>query len=203
MMLLKNLINIIVKRRNALAMSSVRIISGTLGGRRIKTIKNKNLKPTPEKLREQLFSWIRPELSGARCLDLFAGSGALGFEALSNGASAVVMVEQNPDIYRNLKENCALLDSESTINVVRQSAEDFVRRTNEKKFDFIFFDPPYIKDYVKLLIPKLLSKLARESVKIYIETDAHETVHTNSELCLINSSSSGKAKGHLYELSKS
>ena len=202
-MLLKNLINIIVERRNALAMSSVRIISGTLGGRRIKTIKNKNLKPTPEKLREQLFSWIRPELSGARCLDLFAGSGALGFEALSNGASAVVMVEQNPDIYRNLKENCALLDSESTINVVRQSAEDFVRRTNEKKFDFIFFDPPYIKDYVKLLIPKLLSKLARDSVKIYIETDAHETVHTNSELCLINSSSSGKAKGHLYEFSKS
>jgi len=184
-------------------MSSVRIISGTLGGRRIKTIKNKNLKPTPEKLREQLFSWIRPELSGARCLDLFAGSGALGFEALSNGASAVVMVEQNPDIYRNLKENCELLDSESTINVVRQSAEDFIRRTKEKKFDFIFFDPPYIKDYVKLLIPKLLSKLARDGVKIYIETDAHETVHTHSELCLINSSSSGKAKGHLYELSKS
>jgi 16S rRNA (guanine966-N2)-methyltransferase len=203
MMPLKNLINIIVKRRNALAMSSVRIISGTLGGRRIKTIKNKNLKPTPEKLREQLFSWIRPELSGARCLDLFAGSGALGFEALSNGASAVVMVEQNPDIYRNLKENCELLDSESTINVVRQSAEDFIRRTKEKKFDFIFFDPPYIKDYVKLLIPKILSKLARDGVKIYIETDAHETVHTNSDLCLINSSSSGKAKGHLYELSKS
>ena len=184
-------------------MSSVRIISGTLGGRRIKTIKNKNLKPTPEKLREQLFSWIRPELSGARCLDLFAGSGALGFEALSNGASAVVMVEQNPDIYRNLKENCELLDSESTINVVRQSAEDFIRRTKERKFDFIFFDPPYIKDYVKLLIPKLLSKLASDGVKIYIEPDAHEAVHTNSELCLINSSSSGKAKGHLYELSKS
>ena len=87
--------------------------------------------------------------------------------------------------------------------MVRQSAEDFVRRTKEKKFDFIFFDPPYIKDYVKLLIPKLLSKLARDSVKIYIETDAHETVPINSELCLINSSSSGKAKGHLYEFSKS
>ena len=184
-------------------MSSVRIISGTLGGRRIKTIKNKNLKPTPEKLREQLFSWIRPELSGARCLDLFAGSGALGFEAFSNGASAVVMVEQNPDIYRKLKENYELIDSESKINIVRQSAENFIRRTKEKKFDFIFFDPPYIKDYVKLLIPKLLSKLARDSVKIYIESDSHETIPTNSKLCLINSSSAGKAKGHLYELNKS
>ncbi|MDA1056740.1 MAG: 16S rRNA (guanine(966)-N(2))-methyltransferase RsmD [Proteobacteria bacterium] len=181
-------------------MSSVRIISGTLGGRRIKTIKNKNLKPTPEKLREQLFSWIRPELSGARCLDLFAGSGALGFEALSNGASEVVMVEQNPDIYRNLKENRELLGAESAINLLRQSAEDFIRRTNEKKFDFIFFDPPYIKDYVKQLIPKLLTKLAEDNVKIYIETDSHETIQINSEICLINSSSSGKAKGYLYEL---
>jgi len=174
-----------------------------MGGKKNKTIKNKNLKPTPEKLREQLFSWIRPELSGARCLDLFAGSGALGFEAFSNGASAVVMVEQNPDIYRNLKENYELIDSESKINIVRQSAENFIRRTKEKKFDFIFFDPPYIKDYVKLLIPKLLSKLARDSVKIYIESDSHETIPTNSKLCLINSSSAGKAKGHLYELNKS
>ena len=152
-------------------------------------------------MREQLFSWIRPELSGARCLDLFAGSGALGFEALSNGASKVVMVEQNPDIYRNLKENCKLLDTESTINIMRQSAEGFIRRTKENKFDFIFFDPPYVKDYVKQLIPKLLSKLAKDSVKIYIETDAHETIQANSELCLLNSSSSGKAKGYLYELS--
>ena len=182
-------------------MSSVRIISVKFGGRIIKTFKNKNLKPTPEKLRERLFSCIRPELSGARCLDLFAGSGALGFEALSNGASKVVMVEQNPDIYRNLKENCKLLDTESTINIMRQSAEGFIRRTKENKFDFIFFDPPYVKDYVKQLIPKLLSKLAKDSVKIYIETDAHETIQANSELCLLNSSSSGKAKGYLYELS--
>ncbi|MDA0899831.1 MAG: hypothetical protein O3B35_02235, partial [Proteobacteria bacterium] len=64
------------------------------------------------------------------------------------------------------------------------------------------FDPPYIKDYVKQLIPKLLTKLAEDNVKIYIETDSHETIQINSEICLINSSSSGKAKGYLYELIK-
>ncbi|MEK9714512.1 MAG: RsmD family RNA methyltransferase, partial [Methylophilaceae bacterium] len=78
-------------------------------------------------------------------------------------------VEQNPDIYRNLKENCELLDSESTINVVRQSAEDFIRRTKEKKFDFIFFDPPYKSncyDWLDLALEKLL----KPDGIIYIES---------------------------------
>lgn len=181
-------------------MSSLRIISGKLGGRRIKTLKNKNLKPTPEKLREQLFSWIRPELPEARCLDLFAGSGALGFEAYSNGATEVVMVEQNPEIFKNLKENCETLDANAAISMHRQSAEDFVRRTKEKKFDLIFFDPPYLKDYINILVPKLIAKLAADHTKIYIECDSHEMVESIPGLNIINSSSSGKAKGCLYEV---
>ena len=67
-------------------MSSIKIVSGFLGGRLIKTIRNKNLKPTPARVREQIFSWLRPMKEDVVCLDLFAGSGSLGIEALSNGA---------------------------------------------------------------------------------------------------------------------
>ena len=75
-------------------MPNIRLISGVLGGRNLKTPDNKNLRPTPARMREQLFSWLRPEINNFTCLDLFAGSGALGFEAISNGANKVVFIEQ-------------------------------------------------------------------------------------------------------------
>ena len=74
-------------------MPSIRIISGKIGGRNLKTSDNKNLRPTPAKMREQLFSWLRPVMNDYICLDLFAGSGALGLEAISNGAKKVVLVD--------------------------------------------------------------------------------------------------------------
>ena len=84
-------------------MPSLRIISGELGGRVIKTPVKKILKPTPSRVREQLFSWIRPNLADTQCLDLFAGSGSLGFEAISNGANNCIFVEQNQELNFYLK----------------------------------------------------------------------------------------------------
>ena len=80
-------------------MSSIKIVSGFLGGRLIKTIRNKNLKPTPARVREQIFSWLRPMKQDVVCLDLFAGSGSLGIEALSNGAKKVVFIEVQTGSY--------------------------------------------------------------------------------------------------------
>ena len=99
--------------------NTLRIISGTLGSRRIKTLRNTNLKPTPEKLREKIFSWLMSDINDARCLDLFAGSGSLGIEALSNGADFCTFVEQNPNLYKNLKENTYYSPKENdyTINI--------------------------------------------------------------------------------------
>ena len=86
-------------------MSTIKIVSGFLGGRIIKTIRNKNLKPTPARVREQIFSWLRPMKEDIVCLDLFAGSGSLGIEALSNGAKKVVFIEQNQELYNTLYKN--------------------------------------------------------------------------------------------------
>ena len=99
--------------------NTLRIISGTLGSRRIKTLRNTNLKPTPEKLREKIFSWLMSDINDARCLDLFAGSGSLGIEAISNGADFCTFVEQNPNLYKNLKENISILCLEEKTKRVR------------------------------------------------------------------------------------
>ena len=108
-------------------MPSIRIISGKIGGRNLKTSDNKNLRPTPAKMREQLFSWLRPVMNDNICLDLFAGSGALGLEAISNGAKKVVLVEQNQEIYNCLKNNCSELNILEQVELYRQSAVYYVR----------------------------------------------------------------------------
>ncbi|GIS47186.1 MAG: hypothetical protein Ct9H90mP19_4230 [Gammaproteobacteria bacterium] len=109
-------------------MPSIRIISGVFGGRNLKTLDKKKLGPTPARMREQLFSWLRPEINNFTCLDLFAGSGALGFEAISNGAKKVVFIEQNLEIYKCLKFNCEKLNLLEQVQAYRQSAENYVRR---------------------------------------------------------------------------
>ena len=83
-------------------MPNIKIVSGRLGGRIIKTISNASLKPTPSRIKEQIFSWLRPLNSDCKCLDLFAGSGSLGIEALSNGAKSAVFIEQNQELYNSL-----------------------------------------------------------------------------------------------------
>ena len=107
-------------------MSSIKIVSGFLGGRLIKTIRNKNLKPTPARVREQIFSWLRPMKEDVVCLDLFAGSGSLGIEALSNGAKKVVFIEQNQELYNTLYKNCEQLSILDKVKLHKQSAENYV-----------------------------------------------------------------------------
>ena len=91
-------------------MPNIKIVSGKLGGRIIKTISNEKLKPTPSRIKEQIFSWLRPINENCKCLDLFAGSGSLGIEALSNGAKSVVFIEQNQELYNSLYKNCKELN---------------------------------------------------------------------------------------------
>ena len=80
---------------------SLRIISGSVGSRRIKTLTNTNLKPTPEKLREILFAWLTQEVKEANCLDLFSGSGSLGIEAISNGAKSCTLLSKTPNYFKH------------------------------------------------------------------------------------------------------
>ena len=123
-------------RRNA-----VRIIGGEWRSRILQFPDVEDLRPTPDRVRETLFNWLGQDLSGRTCLDLFAGSGALGFEALSRGAASAVMVEKNPTVLRTLRENAHKLGAEN-LTVVRGDALEFARETRSR-FDVVFVDPPY------------------------------------------------------------
>ncbi len=181
-------------------MSNIKIMSGFLGGRIIKTTRNKNLKPTPARVREQIFSWLRPIKKNSICLDLFAGSGSLGIEALSNGVKKVVFIEQNQELYNNLYKNCLDLNILSEVKLHKQSAENYIRRTKEIVFDLIFLDPPFNRNYLNLLLPKIISDFSKTGTLIYIEESNFNFSDYDKNLKLLKETSSGNSFGRLFEV---
>ncbi len=124
----------------------IRIIGGRHRGRKLAFPDVPGLRPTPDRVRETLFNWLMPHLSGARVLDLFAGSGALGFEALSRGAAEVVLVEADAAAARRLDENLRVLGETARARVVRHDALRYLAGSADKPFDIVFLDPPYAAD---------------------------------------------------------
>src|SRR5262245_38344066 len=120
---------------------SVRIIAGEWRGRRVPVAPNTSVRPTPDRVRETLFNWLREDIAGARCLDLYAGTGALGFESLSRGASEVWFVEQDPALVAALGAQAEVFGV--TPRVVRQDAASLLRGRAPQRFDVVFLDPPY------------------------------------------------------------
>ncbi len=119
----------------------VRIIAGEYRGRRIPVAQKPDLRPTPDRVRETLFNWLGQWLDGLACLDLFAGSGALGFEAASRGAARVVMVESDAQACKTLQDFRALVGAKA-VEVVRGDAFEYLARSRER-FDLVFLDPPF------------------------------------------------------------
>ena len=128
------------------------------------------LRPTPDRVRETLFNWLGQDLSNLSCLDLFAGSGALGFEAASRGAARVVMVERSCRVAEALCANAGRLAAEQ-VEIVRADAVEFasLRAVNAPRFDVLFLDPPYDQGWLDRLAP-LLPKLLTDEGVIYVET---------------------------------
>ena len=121
--------------------NTVRIIGGQWRSRILEFPDAVDLRPTPDRVRETLFNWLGQDLGGMACLDLFAGSGALGFEGLSRGAASAVMVEKDSAALRALRENASKLGA-NNLTVVRGDALEFARETRSR-FDVVFVDPPY------------------------------------------------------------
>ena len=136
--------------------NEVRIVGGVWRSRRIRVAALRDLRPTPDRVRETLFNWLGQDLTGKSCLDLFAGSGALGFEAASRGASRVVMVERDRAAFAVLATNREALAAHQ-VELVRRDALEFLRdRTLQSlPYDVIFLDPPFSEDYVSRLAPLL------------------------------------------------
>lgn len=122
----------------------VRIIGGEWRGRRLSFPPVAALRPTPDRVRETLFNWLQGTIAGARCLDLFAGSGALGFEALSRGAKETVFVDSEHLIVAALRESAAQLKC-SSARIIEANAATWLRGSAQV-FDVIFLDPPYARE---------------------------------------------------------
>jgi 16S rRNA (guanine966-N2)-methyltransferase len=152
------------------APGKIRIIAGKWRGRKLDVIDTPGLRPTPDRVRETLFNWIQQEIVGARCLDLFAGTGALGFEALSRDASEVVMVESNPRIVDSLKQHAETLKSE---NHTIQLADGLSwLKQSTKSFDIIFLDPPFQQGYVEKCCDLIIEEsLLNPNGLVYIESE--------------------------------
>lgn len=165
-----------------MANNEVRIIGGLWKGRKLRFAGTADLRPTLGRVRETLFNWLAAELTGARCLDLFAGSGALGFEALSRGAASVTFVERDRRATAMLKDNASRLGlTGEKATIVNTTAQRFLRTASDSQWDIIFFDPPFEDSTALTLLPLLRSRLTEQGL-LYIERSRHEPLPDTDEL---------------------
>jgi 16S rRNA (guanine966-N2)-methyltransferase len=151
----------------AASRNRVRIIGGQWRSRVIQFPPSAQLRPTPDRVRETLFNWLGQRLDGLACLDLFAGSGALGFEALSRGAARVVMVENDRNVVAALRESAKLLDAAGA-DIVAGEAMSYLDRGTER-FDVVFLDPPYASDLAARALSRLAPRL-NPGARVYAES---------------------------------
>jgi 16S rRNA (guanine966-N2)-methyltransferase len=148
----------------------VRIIAGEWRGRRIEIPEATSVRPTPDRVRETVFNWLRDSIVGARCLDLFAGTGVLGFEALSRGAAEACFVEQDAKLVEALRTTAAKLGAAPKI--VRRDALAFLREPPTARFDIAFLDPPYAAPLDPLLA--VLPAWLHPGALVYVERPRDE-----------------------------
>jgi 16S rRNA (guanine966-N2)-methyltransferase len=142
----------------------IRIIAGEYRGRRIAVPDAPGLRPTPDRVRETLFNWLGQSLDGMSCLDLFAGSGALGFEAASRGAARVVMVEQDRKVFEALKRTRETIGA-TQVELVMDDAFAYLRNAKDS-FDVVFLDPPFRQNALPAVFKQL--RLA-SGARVYVE----------------------------------
>lgn len=154
-------------------LNTVRINAGEWRSRILKFPDAIGLRPTPERVRQTVFNWLGQDLTGLNCLDLFAGSGVMGFEALSRGARSVTMVEKSVPAFKALMANKQLLNAEHA-NIVHEDALHFLNEhlhsVHAPKFDIIFLDPPYHQQWLSKILP-LLSAYSSPEALIYVEAE--------------------------------
>ena len=174
-------------------MARIRIGGGEWRSRLIKVADRvEGLRPTPDRVRITLFNWLGQDLTGLSCLDLFAGSGVLGFEAASRGAAQVTFVEQNPAAFAALQENACALGMDR-LELLRTDALKFAAR-GTRQYDLIFLDPPYHQGWIERIEP-LLAQLTHSGTRLYIEAE-----HPVATLGRWQSVKSGQAGQVFYQL---
>lgn len=158
----------------ARAKNQLRIVGGRFRGRRLPFPDQPGLRPTADRVRETLFNWLTPLIAGARCLDAFAGSGALGFEAASRGAAEVVMLERAAPVSRQLVANARTLGA-SEIQIHPVDALAWLTRPAPAPFDIVFLDPPFAEGLLGPAIDQLVTHgWVGPGTSIYLESAARD-----------------------------
>lgn len=158
------------------AEGEIRVIGGDFRGRKLPVLVADGLRPTSDRVRETLFNWLQFDIAGARCLDAFAGSGALGLEALSRGAKEVLFLDALPAVQKQLQQNLQTLKVEpQRAQVICTDALSWVEKAAEKPFEVVFLDPPFHKD----LMAKMLQALFANGW-----LDDHSLLYLEQEKCL-------------------
>ncbi|MFD0739498.1 16S rRNA (guanine(966)-N(2))-methyltransferase RsmD [Lysobacter koreensis] len=157
------------------AVGAVRLIGGQWRGTRLAVPDAPGLRPTADRVRETLFNWLAPMLPGARVLDLFAGSGALGLEAVSRGAAAAVLVERDPGLAEALRTVAARLPGGEALRVVQTDALAWLGSAPTQAFDLVFVDPPFAAGLWDAVLPALLPWLSADAW-LYLETPGEAVV---------------------------
>lgn len=157
-------------------LGQVRIISGLWRGRKLPVHDAEGLRPTTDRVKETLFNWLACDIANARCLDLFAGSGGLGFEAASRQAEHVTLVELNQKAYQQIKSNIQSLKT-NTISVINEDALTFLSQPGEPQH-IVFIDPPFRQGLLEETVALLeANNWLTDDALIYIETEKELTMH--------------------------
>lgn len=152
-------------------LSELRIVGGKHRSRKLRVVDVEGLRPTGDRMREVVFNWLMPWINGARVLDLFAGSGALGIEAVSRGAQTAVFVEKDAAAFAVLKENAQILDG-TEYKLERLGAADYLTQQSVSAIDIVFVDPPFAQSLWGEVL-SVLSKELPEHAIVYLEAPSN------------------------------
>lgn len=191
-------------RRHTAAKSpggELRIIGGDWRSRKLNFPDAGGVRPTPARTRETLFNWLNYQLAGRRCLDLFAGSGALGLEALSRGAGATAFVDHTPTLAQALRSNLRLLKSDKG-EVICQSVDAYLAQPAAEPFDILFMDPPFRQGWLETLFPLINTNgWVTPGGWIYVEHESEiATPHTPANWSLHRQKSAGQVTYCLFRV---
>ena len=180
----------------------IRIIGGKWKGKKIYFDLNDDLRPTPDRAKETLFNWLGQDLNKMYCLDLFSGTGALGFEAFSRGAQKVTFVEKNKEYLQKIKKVFLEMNEKADCDFFCAECLDWIQNnSSETKYDLIFIDPPFNKNLIHDLLAAILEKeLLSKNGQIYFEFEKKLDLEIPESLTLKKKKSLGKKSYILAEV---
>jgi 16S rRNA (guanine966-N2)-methyltransferase len=190
------------------AVGSFRIIGGTWRSRRLSFPSIEGLRPTTDRVKETVFNWLASKIDGARALDLFAGSGSLGFEALSRGAASLTAIERDRSAAKALRDNIILLDQQDSTHteIIQADAIEWLKRRSAKDtaFDVIFLDPPFRQGLLDECIELLSdSPILQKGTWVYLELEQErDDLQTPVHWVLLKEKVAGQVSYRLYEVNE-